>query len=135
MPGAETETPNGSVKPNIGATIHSPLFRSPPRNRNISTECRCDAANLLSSLLDSDWNNLGFGLIETKSHIEYTWKAGQGWDAGVLVSDPHITLHIAGTYLSVASWRLTLLTWGMTADAITRYDYVSNRVPLWTGLL
>ncbi|KAI9020444.1 aminotransferase [Hyaloraphidium curvatum] len=54
-------------------------------------------ANGHAAKSEIDWNNLGFGLFPTKSHIEYTWKEGKGWDSGVLVNDPHITLHIAAT--------------------------------------
>ncbi len=45
-----------------------------------------------------DWNNLGFKYMDTNSHIRYTWRNGS-WDEGVLVNDPHITLHIAAAAL------------------------------------
>lgn len=45
-----------------------------------------------------DWKNLGFGFIETKSHLVHTWKDGK-WDDGVLTSGTKINLDIGATAL------------------------------------
>jgi len=45
-----------------------------------------------------DWTNLGFKYMDTRCHIRYEWRDGQ-WDAGELVSDPRIPLHIAASCL------------------------------------
>ena len=45
-----------------------------------------------------DWSNLGFGYMQTKSHIAYTWKDGE-WDEGKLVESPYLNIHIAATSL------------------------------------
>ncbi|MFA4945509.1 MAG: branched-chain amino acid aminotransferase [Lentisphaeria bacterium] len=44
------------------------------------------------------WEKLGFAYLPTHCHVQYTWRDGQ-WDAGQLVADPHLTLHIAATAL------------------------------------
>lgn len=46
-----------------------------------------------------DWANIGFGFIQTKSFIKYTWNEASGWDNGQLLTDPTITLHIGGYHL------------------------------------
>ena len=45
-----------------------------------------------------DWENLGFSHRDTHCHIRYTFKDGQ-WDAGELVQEPYISVHIAATAL------------------------------------
>ena len=45
-----------------------------------------------------DWNTLGFNYFQTDSHIRYVWRNG-AWDAGTLVTEPTINLHIAATCL------------------------------------
>lgn len=45
-----------------------------------------------------DWDSLGFGYVETDSHIEYTWRDGQ-WDIGRLVTEPTVQLHISSGVL------------------------------------
>jgi branched-chain amino acid aminotransferase len=45
-----------------------------------------------------DWQNLDFSYRATNAHLRYTWKQGQ-WDAGVVVREPMINLHIASTAL------------------------------------
>jgi len=35
--------------------------------------------------VDIDWNNLGFGILKTKSFIQFAWRDGE-WDSGLLVS-------------------------------------------------
>jgi branched-chain amino acid aminotransferase len=45
-----------------------------------------------------DWKNLGFGYMQTKSHIVYTWKNGS-WNQGELVQSPYLNIHIASTSL------------------------------------
>ena len=45
-----------------------------------------------------DWKNLGFGFSDVNCHVRYTWKDGS-WDAGELVKDPYITMHIGASCL------------------------------------
>ena len=45
-----------------------------------------------------DWGSLGFMYMDTACHIRYTWRDG-AWDAGVLVTEPHLTVHIAASCL------------------------------------
>ncbi len=45
-----------------------------------------------------DWKNLGFGFSDVNCHVRYTWKDGS-WDAGELVKDPSITMHIGASCL------------------------------------
>ncbi|MDT8389247.1 MAG: branched-chain amino acid aminotransferase [Lentisphaeria bacterium] len=52
----------------------------------------------LTAKQNLDWENLGFSHRDTHCHIRYTFKDGQ-WDAGQLVKDPHISVHIAATAL------------------------------------
>lgn len=46
--------------------------------------------------VDLDWDNLGFEYRDVACHIKYTWKDG-AWDAGELVEDPYVKIHIAAT--------------------------------------
>jgi branched-chain amino acid aminotransferase len=43
-----------------------------------------------------DWAKLGFKYMDTRCHLRYEWRQGK-WDAGELVTDPHISLHIAAS--------------------------------------
>ncbi len=43
-----------------------------------------------------DWSSLGFKYLDTDCHIRYTWRNG-AWDAGELVKEPYIHLHIAAS--------------------------------------
>ncbi|MGN0844516.1 MAG: branched-chain amino acid aminotransferase [Kiritimatiellia bacterium] len=45
-----------------------------------------------------DWNNLGFQYRDTACHIEYVWKDGK-WDAGTLVKEPYLKMHMAASCL------------------------------------
>ncbi len=45
-----------------------------------------------------DWSSLGFRYMDTDSHIRYTWKDGS-WDAGELVKEPYLSIHIAASCL------------------------------------
>ena len=45
-----------------------------------------------------DWKTLGFKYMDTNSHIRYTWRKG-AWDAGELVREPFLKLHIAASCL------------------------------------
>ena len=45
-----------------------------------------------------DWNNLGFKYRDTAAHVEYHWKDGK-WDAGELVAEPYLKMHIAAACL------------------------------------
>ena len=45
-----------------------------------------------------EWEKLGFGFSDTNCHIRYVWKNG-AWDAGELVKDPYITMHIGASCL------------------------------------
>ncbi len=45
-------------------------------------------------MVDIDWSNLGFGYMQTRSHIRYTWRDG-AWDEGVLVNEGTITMSVA----------------------------------------
>lgn len=49
-------------------------------------------------MVDLDWKNLGFKYMDTACHIEYVWRDGQ-WDAGRLVKEPYLNVHIAATCL------------------------------------
>ena len=46
------------------------------------------------SNINIDWASLGFAYMQTKCHIQYTWKDGK-WDEGRLVESPYIPIHIA----------------------------------------
>lgn len=49
---------------------------------------------------DLPWTELGFEFRDTKSHLKFTWREGQGWDEGELVEGaPYINIHIAATGL------------------------------------
>ena len=45
-----------------------------------------------------DWTKLGFKYLDTHCHIRYIWRNG-AWDAGELVSEPYLKMHIAATCL------------------------------------
>ena len=45
-----------------------------------------------------DWNSLGFKYMDTHCHIRYVWRDGQ-WDAGQLVKEPYLNMHIAASCL------------------------------------
>ena len=74
--------------------VHSrAAFSSAPPSSASPLQARVGAANL-------DWPNLGFEFRETNSHLKYTWREGEGWDAGELVpGEPYLKLHIASTAL------------------------------------
>eukprot|EP00933_Yihiella_yeosuensis_P043856 TRINITY_DN3884_c0_g1_i4.p1 TRINITY_DN3884_c0_g1~~TRINITY_DN3884_c0_g1_i4.p1 ORF type:complete len:421 (-),score=63.37 TRINITY_DN3884_c0_g1_i4:111-1373(-) len=42
-----------------------------------------------------DWESLGFDYVPTNGHVRYVWKNGV-WDAGRVVEDPYISVHILG---------------------------------------
>jgi len=44
------------------------------------------------------WSELGFQIIETKSHLKMVWRDGK-WEKPELIQDPHINLHIGATAL------------------------------------
>ena len=39
---------------------------------------------------DLDWPNLGFEFRKTNAHVKYTWKEGEGWNSGELVSEDYV---------------------------------------------
>ena len=43
-----------------------------------------------------DWGSLGFTYMDTACHIRYTWRNG-AWDAGELLKEPYLNLHIAAS--------------------------------------
>jgi branched-chain amino acid aminotransferase len=45
-----------------------------------------------------NWDNIGFGYIQTDYHIRYQWKNGV-WDKGTLEKDPYMKVHVAATGL------------------------------------
>ena len=45
-----------------------------------------------------DWKNLGFKYMTTACHIEYVWRDG-AWDAGTIVEEPYLKMHIAASCL------------------------------------
>lgn len=45
-----------------------------------------------------NWNDLGFGFVETNSHVVYTWKNGK-WNQGELVAGTKIEIEIGATAL------------------------------------
>ena len=45
-----------------------------------------------------DWANLGFQYRQARCHVEYTWRDGS-WDAGRLVDEPYLRLHVGATAL------------------------------------
>ncbi|MBO6167573.1 MAG: branched-chain amino acid aminotransferase [Kiritimatiellae bacterium] len=47
---------------------------------------------------DIDWAKLGFGFSDVNCHIRYTWRDG-AWDAGELVKEHFINLHIGAACL------------------------------------
>lgn len=48
---------------------------------------------------DLDWPNLGFEFRDTNAHVKYTWKEGEGWNSGELVSENYVQVHIGATAL------------------------------------
>ena len=45
-----------------------------------------------------DWSSLGFKYMDTHCHIRYVWRDGK-WDAGELVKEPYLNMHIAASCL------------------------------------
>ncbi|NLF19214.1 MAG: branched-chain amino acid aminotransferase [Lentisphaerae bacterium] len=45
-----------------------------------------------------DWASLGFQYMDTHCHIRHVWRDGR-WDAGELVPEPYLKMHIAATAL------------------------------------
>jgi len=45
-----------------------------------------------------NWDNIGFGYIQTDYYIKYQWKDGI-WDKGTLEKDPYLKIHVAATGL------------------------------------
>jgi len=45
-----------------------------------------------------DWASLGFQYMDTNCHIRHVWRDGR-WDAGELVPEPYLKMHIAATAL------------------------------------
>lgn len=48
--------------------------------------------------MELDWTKLGFSYLETNCHIRYVWRDGR-WDAGELVKEPYLNIHIGATAL------------------------------------
>ena len=48
--------------------------------------------------MDIDWSKLGFAYMDVNCHIRYTWRNG-AWDAGELVKEPYLKIHVAATAL------------------------------------
>ena len=48
--------------------------------------------------MDIDWSKLGFAYRDVNCHIRYTWRNG-AWDAGELVKEPYLKIHVAATAL------------------------------------
>jgi len=38
--------------------------------------------------------NLGFGIVPVSGHVRYTWKRGEGWDDGQVLTSPYMNLHV-----------------------------------------
>ena len=45
-----------------------------------------------------DWTSLGFKYMDTHCHIRHVWRDG-AWDAGELVTEPYLKMHIAASCL------------------------------------
>lgn len=45
-----------------------------------------------------DWSSLGFKYMDTHCHIRYVWRDGK-WDAGEMVKEPYLNMHIAASCL------------------------------------
>ena len=45
-----------------------------------------------------DWGSLGFKYMDTACHIRYVWRGG-AWDAGELVEEPYLNIHVAASCL------------------------------------
>jgi branched-chain amino acid aminotransferase len=45
-----------------------------------------------------DWTSLGFKYMDVRCHIRHVWKDG-AWDAGELVEEPYLKMHIAASCL------------------------------------
>ena len=45
-----------------------------------------------------DWASLGFKYMDTHCHIRHVWRDG-AWDAGELVTEPYLKMHIAASCL------------------------------------
>lgn len=48
--------------------------------------------------MNIDWQALGFSYLQTRSHIQYTYR-DEKWDQGVLCTAPYTQIHIAATAL------------------------------------
>ena len=45
------------------------------------------------------WPNLGFEFRATNAHVQHTYSEGAGWDAGALVDEPYLKVHVGATAL------------------------------------
>ena len=48
--------------------------------------------------MNIEWSKLGFAYSDVNCHIKYVWKDGK-WDAGELVKEPYLKIHVAATCL------------------------------------
>jgi branched-chain amino acid aminotransferase len=48
--------------------------------------------------MELDWSKLGFSYLDTHCHIRYRWRDGR-WNAGELVKEPYLNMHIGATAL------------------------------------
>ena len=84
-------TQNGSS----GSTSHTPQQQQQQQQGEHQGNTTSSVSSTVSQPPIPDWNKLSFEFTQTKSHIQYRFKNGK-WDQGHLVSDPYISLHIAG---------------------------------------
>ncbi|KAF7732731.1 hypothetical protein EC973_000002 [Apophysomyces ossiformis] len=46
-----------------------------------------------------DWANIGFQYRDLNGYVKYTWTEKNGWDNGVIETDPFLKLHVCATGL------------------------------------
>eukprot|EP00531_Pseudo-nitzschia_arenysensis_P010696 CAMPEP_0116116864 /NCGR_PEP_ID=MMETSP0329-20121206/1264_1 /TAXON_ID=697910 /ORGANISM="Pseudo-nitzschia arenysensis, Strain B593" /LENGTH=406 /DNA_ID=CAMNT_0003610385 /DNA_START=313 /DNA_END=1533 /DNA_ORIENTATION=+ len=82
-----------------------PIATGLGRNTNVmsssSLHMSTEAAKKLpgTAKLDTPWEDLGFQIRPTNSHVKLTWKEGEGWSKPELVEEPYVNLHIGATVL------------------------------------
>ncbi|KAJ1455178.1 branched-chain amino acid aminotransferase [Pelagophyceae sp. CCMP2097] len=70
--------------------------RAPAVAATTATEAVLDQLEVGAAPLD--WEELGFTYRPTRCHVQYTYKNG-AWDAGELVDEPYLKIHIGATAL------------------------------------
>ena len=75
-----------------GGRLAGPLHRQSHRAplRRPTTAVAATEAQAVPGSADLDWPNLGFEFRKTNAHVKYTWKEGEGWNSGELVSEDYV---------------------------------------------